>query len=159
MGTSTGRTNVPLRAAGADAHTHHMSQPARLLLALLACVCALVAAAPSAWASDDEDDDREVRARGTCTGSATTKLRLKTDDGRIEAELEVDQNRSGVRWRIVLVHERRVAWRGSARTSGSSGSLSVDRRLPDLPGFDTVSARATAPGGLACRVSATLPGD
>lgn len=136
-----------------------MTHPARHLLALSACICALVAAAPSAWASDDEDDDREVRARGTCTGPATTKLKLKTDDGRIEAELEVDQNRSGVRWRIVLVHERRVAWRGSARTSDSSGSLSVDRRLPDLPGFDTVSARAAAPGGLTCRVSATLPGD
>lgn len=134
-----------------------MAHPARLLLALSACAWALAVAAPSAWASDD--DDREVRARGTCTGPATTKLKLKADDGRIEAELEVDQNRSGVRWRVVLVHERRVVWRGAARTSGSSGSLSVERRLPDLPGFDTVSARATAPGGLTCRVSATLPGD
>ena len=137
-----------------------MAHPPRRLLALSVCACALVvAAAPSARASDDEDDDREVRARGTCTGPATTTLKLKADDRRIEAELEVDQNRSGVRWRIVLVHERRVAWRGSARTSGSSGSFSVERRLPDLPGFDTVSARATAPGGLTCRVGATLPGD
>jgi hypothetical protein len=136
-----------------------MTRPARRLLAITACAFALVVAAPTAWASDDEDDDREVRARGVCTGPATTKLKLKTDDGRIEAELEVDQNRSGVRWRVVLVHERRVAWRGSARTSGSSGSFSIERRLPDLPGFDTVSARATGPGGLACRVSATLPGD
>lgn len=127
------------------------------LAAVAVSACALLVASPSAWARDG--DDREVRARGVCTAGATTKLRLKSDDGRIEVQLEVDQNRTGVRWRIVLVHERRVAWRGSARTSGPSGSFEVERRLRDLPGFDAVTARASAPGGLTCRVSATLPGD
>jgi hypothetical protein len=138
-------------------HTLTMARLTGSLVAAAVSACALLGAAPSAWARDG--DDGEVRARGVCTGGATARLKLKGDDGRIEVELEVDQSRSGVRWRVVLVHERRVAWRGSARTAGASGSFELQRRLRDLPGFDTVTARASAPGGPTCRVSATLDGD
>ena len=37
-----------------------------------------------------------VRVSGTCTQSSTAKLKLGREDGRIEVEFEVDQNRNGV---------------------------------------------------------------
>ncbi|HET9215205.1 MAG TPA: hypothetical protein VFN93_10675, partial [Gaiellaceae bacterium] len=67
-------------------------------LALLTATVLLAAAAPAAA----KDDDREVIRRGGCSGASDWKLKAKNDDGRIEVEFEVDQNRSGHRWRVVL---------------------------------------------------------
>jgi hypothetical protein len=66
----------------------------------------------------------------------------------------VRRNRRGERWRVVLVHERRVAWRG-VRTSGSSG-FRVRRTLRDLGGSDRVKVRASGPRGVTCEAAATL---
>jgi hypothetical protein len=133
--------------------------PALLALALAAPGTAL------AGGGDDDDggrrggDDRaEVRVAGVCGKGATSKLKLKADDGRIEAEFEVDQNRSGAKWRVVFVQERRVVYRGTERTSGRSGSWSIEERLDDLPGADEVVARAVGPRGLTCQAHAILPG-
>jgi hypothetical protein len=93
---------------------------------------------------------------GTCTGSATSKLKVKHDDGRIETEFEVDQNRNGVRWKVVLRRNGRVAVRTSARTHAPSGSFSVERRLADGPGTDRITARATSPSGQVCRASVSV---
>lgn len=103
-----------------------------------------------------KDGGPEVRVVGSCGRTATAKLKLKADDGAIEAEFEVDHVRGGVVWRVVFVHERRVAWKGSARTARPSGSFEVSRMLPDLPGDDTVTARAWGPGGVTCQATATL---
>lgn len=112
----------------------------------------------TARASDDDRDRRdEVRIAGRCGPGATSKLKLKADDETLELELEVDQNRNGVPWRVAIVHERRVVWKGTVRTRPSSGSFTVERTLPDLPGADTVTVRATGPRGLICRATATLP--
>ena len=48
------------------------------------------------------DDDRkgERRVAGSCTGGSTAKLKAKHDDGRLETEFEVDQNRNGVTWTV-----------------------------------------------------------
>ncbi|MCW3064463.1 MAG: hypothetical protein JWN32_1635 [Solirubrobacterales bacterium] len=100
----------------------------------------------------------EVRAAGNCGRGATSKLKLKQDDGAIEVEFEVDHNRAGETWRVVIVRDGRVAWRGRARTSRPSGSFSVNRRISDLGGADRVTARATGPRGLTCAASALLPG-
>lgn len=129
----------------------------RALLAVLAAalVASAVAAPASARGGKDED---EVRVRGVCSVGVTVELRLKAEDDGIELRLEVDQNRRGAAWRIAVVQERRVVWKGRARTAGSSGSFRVRRLLRDLPGYDTVSARAWGPGGLRCRATATLPG-
>jgi hypothetical protein len=59
---------------------------------------------------------------------------------------------------VVLIQDRRVIWRGRARTGGPSASFEVERRLRDLPGADQVTARASGPGGLTCSATATLPG-
>jgi len=100
-------------------------------------------------------DRREVRTTGTCSAGARATLKLKADDRRIEAELEVEHARSGT-WRVVVVHEGTVAWRGSVRARG--GRFSVERRFADLAGADAVSVRATGPGGVSCRAGATLSG-
>jgi hypothetical protein len=104
-----------------------------------------------------DDDRREVRVNGSCGPGATSKLKLKQRDGRIEAEFEVDRNRSGERWSVIFIHEGRVTHRIAARTSGASGSFSVERRVADLSGADRVSARAPGPGGRSCAASAVLP--
>lgn len=55
------------------------------------------------------DDRGEKRVSGRCTGGSTAKLKVKPDDGRIEAEFEVDQNRNGVTWNVTIRRNGRVA--------------------------------------------------
>jgi hypothetical protein len=120
-------------------------------------VAALLLIAPaSGFGRSSKDGRPEVRVAGVCGGKAATEMRLRAKDGAIELRFEVDHARVAGAWRVVLVHERRVTWRGTARTTRSSGSFRVERALPDLPGYDTVTARAWGPAGLACRVTATL---
>ena len=59
-------------------------------------------------------------------------------------------------WSVTLVHERRIAWRGTQRTGSSSGSFSRRLTLPDWPGRDTVSVRALGPSGEVCRASVAI---
>jgi hypothetical protein len=104
------------------------------------------------------DDRPEVRVGGVCGRGASSKLKVKARDGGLEVEFEVDHRRSGELWRVVLVQERRVAWRGRARTHAPSGSFSLERRLGDYPGPDQIMARAVGPRGITCQASAVLPG-
>src|SRR4051794_4634101 len=99
----------------------------------------------------------DVRVSGTCGRGATSQLRLETKDGGIRVEFRVRGHRRGERWRVVLVHERRVAWRGRART-GSSNSFRVRRSLPDFGGADQVTARASGPRGNTCQATASVAG-
>jgi len=107
---------------------------------------------------DGDDGRREARAAGACSAGATSKLRLRSRDGAISVEFEVKRRRGGERWRVVLVHERRVAWRSTIRTKGSSGSFRIRRSLEDYDGPDEVTARASGPRGLTCEASARLAG-
>jgi hypothetical protein len=112
-------------------------------------IAALLAAPASAYAGDDE-----VRVRGSCGAGARSELRLRAKDGEIETEFRVDRARRGT-WRVILVHERHVAWRGSVRTTGS---IRVRQTVGDYSGADHVMYRATGPRGLTCAASATLSG-
>ena len=124
--------------------------------AAVASIClALVLAAPATALARGEKD---ARVSGTCGKGAASQLRLKADDGEIEVELEVKSNRSGERWRVTLVHERRVVWRGQARTRSGSRSFRIRRSIPDFDGVDEVSARASGPGGKTCHATTTLSG-
>jgi hypothetical protein len=113
-------------------------------------ICLALAAPASALAGDD------VRANGTCGRAASSTLRLKPDDGSIRVEFRVRHNRLAD-WRVTLVQEGRVVWRGRARTRGSSRSFRVRREIDDLAGADRITARAVGPGGITCVASATLP--
>ena len=99
----------------------------------------------------------EVRVTGVCGRGATSTLRLRGGGGAIDVRFEVDHSRAGEVWRVVLVHERRVGWKGSAKTTRPGGSFEVERTLNDLPGADEVTVRAWGPRGLACGAVATLP--
>ncbi len=101
---------------------------------------------------------KQVRVAGTCGKGATSKLKLKQDDGGIEVEFEVDHNRSGETWKVVVVQEGHVAWSGRARTRAPSGSFTVRRQIGDLSGADRVTARAVGPRGISCVASAIVPG-
>lgn len=97
-----------------------------------------------------------VRVAGECTGDSTSKLKVKRDRGRLKAEFEVDQNVSGVRWNVTLSRNGSVAVRTARTTRAPSGSFSVERRLRNGAGRDTVSARAVSPGGEVCTASLTI---
>lgn len=106
---------------------------------------------------DDRDRDRgEKRVAGRCDGRSTSKLKVKHDDGRIEAEFEVDQNRNGVKWGVQIRRNGRVVVSTSATTRGPSGSFSVERKIADGAGSDRVSARAVSPSGEICTAAATI---
>jgi len=81
---------------------------------------------------------------------------VSPDDGRIETEFEVDQNRNGVTWRVVLRRDGAVAVRTKATTRGPSGSFEIERRLADGPGTETISARAVSPSGEVCTAQASI---
>jgi len=104
-----------------------------------------------------DDGRREARVTATCSAGASGSLRLRSRDGQIRLEFEVRRRRNREAWRIVLVHERRVEWRNTLRTRGSSGSFRVRRTLRDLDGPDRVTARAAGPRGMSCEATATLP--
>ena len=92
---------------------------------IAAAAASVVAVAVPAVAAAGDDD---VRSAGKCNGSSTAKIKAKPDDGRIEVEFEVDQNRNGVRWKVRLKDNGDVVFRGSRKTRGPSGSFSLERR-------------------------------
>jgi hypothetical protein len=138
-----------LRWAGAAATL--MAMGVHFLMALLAT------AAP-AFGHGGGDRD-EARARGTCGAGARIALEAKADGGRIGVEAKVDHVRRASRWRVTLTQEGRVAWRGTVRAGGSSGSFRVRRGLDDLAGADRIGVRAAGPGGVTCRAAVTLAGN
>ena len=93
--------------------------------------------------------DRVIKV-GSCTGSADWKLKVKTDNGRLEVEGEVDSNINGQRWAWTIRHNGSVSARGTATTVGPSGSFDVERRVVDLAGTDQVVFRAVHAGEV-CR--------
>lgn len=126
--------------------------------------CAVLAAAPFALARNGADDARgddsrrggddraDVRRSVACSAGATAKLTLGGEDGgRVEAEFEVDQNRTGVRWNVTWARNGRVVARRSAVTRAPSGSFEV-RRVFAAGGL--IRATAVNPrGGERCSVS------
>lgn len=121
------------------------------LAAALAAVTAIVAA-PGAFAKDGD-----VRVKGTCTPSAiTSKLKLSEEDGAIEVEFEVDQNRNGVTWQVKLYQNGALVTDTTATTQPPSGSFTVRRVLADTAGPDLIEAVATGPAGATCRAAASF---
>src|SRR4029453_8628967 len=99
----------------------------------------------------------EVRRSGSCTGSATVKIKAKHDDGRIELEAEVDSNRAGQRWRWVFRHNGYVSFTGRAITRAPSGSFEVERRAVNARGIDAFKFRAKhRASGQVCAVRVKL---
>lgn len=100
--------------------------------------------------------DGDVLVRGTCTGATTSKLKLSEEDGRIEVEFEVDQNRNGVRWTVTLRRPTALLVRTTRVTRGPSGSFELRRVVGNRAGSDRIIARATRSSGEVCRAAATF---
>ena len=101
--------------------------------------------------------DGDVIRRGSCSAQSDWKLKLSPEDGRIEVEFEVDQNRVGRTWNVKLKRDGSVFWRGQRTTRAPSGSFEVRRVIRDSAGKDSIVARATNPtSGEVCRGAATF---
>jgi hypothetical protein len=102
-------------------------------------------AAGAGTASGGGNDGRVIKT-GSCSDSSDWKLKVKTDDGRLEVEGEVDSNQSGQSWKWKIKDNGAVAAQGSSTTGGRSGSFSVERKITDNAGADTVVFRASYAG-------------
>ena len=124
------------------------------VLVLAAALLSIVTARP--LAAQAKDGGGQVRVTGVCGKGVTSELTLKSDNGSLELRFKLRHGRTGAAWRVVLVQERRIAWKGATRATGSSGSFEVRRTLADLPGADAITVRAWGPLGLGCQATATL---
>ncbi len=108
-------------------------------MTLAALVAGTVAVAPLASAKGSD----AVRASGGCSGSATWKMKAKPDDGRIELELEVDSNRVGQVWSVIIKDNGVRVFSGTRTTLAPSGSFSVNKRVANRAGTDRFVGVAT----------------
>ena len=76
--------------------TRTLGRRTALITTLLAS--AVLVAAPLGAAAKDGD----VIRTGSCSASTDWKLKLSPEDGRVEVEFEVDQNRNGQTWNVTL---------------------------------------------------------
>jgi hypothetical protein len=137
---------------------------------LAAVTIALVVPA-TGGAGDDEHEENESVTRVACvSGTAELRLELNHEDddqgddddddderrGEIDIKLRVDVRRPVPRWRLVLLHERRLVYQGVRRSTRAGHALRYERAVPDWDGRQTVTARLAAPSGRACRLQATI---
>jgi hypothetical protein len=109
----------------------------RRLLILGLAGTLVVGLAPGAMAKDGD-----VIRRGSCSGATDWKLKAKPDDGGLEVEFEVDQNRNGDRWTVQLRDNGTPFFNEVQTTRPPSGSFSVERIIPNQAGPDRITARA-----------------
>jgi hypothetical protein len=112
---------------------------------LVAMLCGVLAAVPALGLTATAKNG-DVRVAGTCTGASASKLKLSAENGRVEVEFEVDQNRNGVRWNVVLRRNGKVVTRTSALTKAPSGSFTARKLVANGSGADLIKATATRPG-------------
>ena len=116
-------------------------------------VVALVAALSVASTASAKGGGQTVS--GTCTAATTSKLKAKSDDGRLEVEFEVDSNIRGQAWKVVVQDNGSTFLHKTLKTKGPSGSFEAKARPADRAGPDAIQATATnAATGESC--TATL---
>ena len=121
------------------------------LAAVLALAVVALAAVPAGMAKDGD-----VLRAGTCTRASTSKIKLSDEDGRIEVEVEVDQNRNGVRWTVAIFQNGRRIARMIRVTRGPSGSFEARIVALNRPGRDGFRARAVSRTGEVCTARASF---
>ena len=125
----------------------------------LPLACALLVAVGLAIPTSAVADDgphKDVRARGSCTGSNESRLRVRAEDGRLRIEFRIDADRRYRAWAIVLLRERRIVFRGTLTPGGGGRALELRRTIADWPGTNTVAVRASTRTGQSCRATATV---
>jgi hypothetical protein len=122
------------------------------LTALVACAAVLVAFTSTAAAKDGKGGHGIVKS-GQCSATSHWKLKAKADDGRVETEFEVDQNRTGKRWRVTISRNGSNVFRGIRTTLAPSGSFEVRRLLAGGAGSRVVATAKSLSSGETCRAS------
>jgi hypothetical protein len=115
-----------------------MNKLSRIGLAGLMTV-GILGGATQAFASGGGE---KVITEGQCSAASTWKLQLSPENGRLEVELEVDQNVIGDTWKVILKDNGTVFFRGQAVTQGPSGSFEVRKLTADRVGTDSVVGMA-----------------
>lgn len=129
-----------------------MKKSAFVTIVVVATAVAALAGAPAGLAKDGD-----VLVQGSCSKGSSAKLKLSEENGRMEVDFEVDQNRNGVVWNVQLTQNGSTVFSGNARTKAPSGSFEVRRLLINRAGADTIGARAVNPStGEVCTASATF---
>jgi hypothetical protein len=121
-----------------------------LLAAVAACAGLSLPSVASA------DDGGEVRKAGSCTASSKMSVRLRADDGKIRVELEIEGRQRMAAWNVILLHERRIVFRGVVRTRNGRREVRLRRTFDDWFGRDSIVIRASGPRAETCRVSAAV---
>jgi hypothetical protein len=126
------------------------------LVGVLSVVLAVAALAAASSAPAKSGGDPVVK-QGSCSGSATWKLKAKVDGGVIETEFEVDQNVVGKKWRVVIRQNGVKRFSGIKTTKAPSGSFTVRRLLDNTAGSDRIVGKATSlTTGQTCRGALTI---
>jgi hypothetical protein len=84
----------------------------------------------------------DVRAAGKCSGGSVWKLKAGARDGGIETEFEVDSNVNGQVWSVQITDNGVQVFAGNRATVAPSGSFSVERRISNRAGSDSIRATA-----------------
>jgi hypothetical protein len=138
-----------------------------------ALAAGLLVTAPVAFARHGADDppgsddniaresrggnDRDVRVAGSCTLRSTAKLKLSPEDRGVEVEFEVDENRVGSRWKVVMNRNGSRVVSRTATTRAPSGSFETRAVIsPGRPRTRVTAVAKRAATGEVCRATATL---
>jgi hypothetical protein len=85
----------------------------------------------------------DVKAAGKCSGGSVWKLKAGARDGGIETEFEVDSNVNGQIWSVQIADNGVQVFVGNRTTVAPSGSFSVQRRIVNRVGTDSIRASGT----------------
>jgi hypothetical protein len=107
---------------------------------------AATAMGAAALATGAAAKDGDILVAGTCSGPSDAKLKLSEEDGGIEVEFEVDQNRNGVRWNVTLLRNGAQVARRVRVTRGPSGSFEARFVTANGSGTDRFVAKAARSG-------------
>src|SRR5262245_15979786 len=113
---------------------------ARAIVAAALMAVLLVGGATQALAKSGD-----VIRTGACSGRSDWKLKLSDENGRIEVEFEVDQNRVGAAWRVRIRHDGDLVFAGQRMTKAPSGSFEVRLLQRNRAGADLFRGRAVNP--------------
>ena len=137
----------------------HITTGIRRRLLLAASISALTLgalAAPGATLAKHGNSSAVIRT-GSCSGASDWKLKVKPDNGSIEVEFEVDQNKNGKTWDVRLKQDGTTFWSGARTTHAPSGSFSVSRLDQQQGGVHQFTGRAVnRTTGEVCRGTASI---
>src|SRR6476619_4875525 len=112
----------------------------------------LVAFASTAAARGTKGGSPVIKS-GQCSTSSHWTLKAKADDGRLETEFEVDQNRAGKRWLVTITRNGSTVFKGIRTTQAPSGSFTVRRLLAGAAGSRIHASAKALSSGETCSAS------